>query len=113
MPRPAPVTTATRPSKLCMSTPSPPSGAAAFGCGLVGRRRRGKRGLEAQQVTEGPADHGGPLVVGHAGEQLGHELLAAAERSLCVWVVVAPDDRRQTGDVPAGHGDRVVLERNA
>ena len=40
------------------------------------------------------------------------QLLAAAEGALGVGVVVAPHDRRQPGDVPAGDGDGVVLERH-
>ena len=50
--------------------------------------------------------------VGMPGELLGHELAAAAERPLGVRVVVAPDDRREAGDVPAGDRHRVVLERD-
>ncbi len=49
---------------------------------------------------------------GTTGELLGHELPAAAERPLRVRVVVAPHDRREAGDVPAGDGHRVVLERD-
>ena len=72
---------------------------------LTGRR-------VAEQVAERAADHRRALVVGHAGEQRGDQLPAAAERALGVRVVVAPHDRRQPGDVAAGDGDRVVLERD-
>ena len=60
---------------------------------LVPRGGGGQRRLEPQQVAERAADHGCRLVAGHAGEQLVHELPAAAEGALGVRVVVAPDDR--------------------
>src|ERR1700727_1065998 len=104
MPRPAPVIAATRPSKLCLSTPTPPSGVADCASGLVRRRRGGKRRLEPEKVAEGAAHHGVPLVPRHAGEELVHQLPAAAERPLCVRVVVAPHNRREAGGVAAGDG---------
>src|ERR1700722_12686179 len=109
MPRPAPVTTATRPSKLYVSTRPPSSVLPTGACGLVPGGTGGQRGVEAQEVTERAADHGRLLVRRHAGGQLVHQLPAAAERPLGVWVVVAPDDGRQAGDVPAGDRDRIVL----
>src|SRR5438309_4383805 len=92
MPRPAPVTTATRPSKL--------------------RDSGSDGGLEAEEVAEGAAEHGGPLVVGDAGEERLDQLLAAAERSLGVRIVGPPDDRRQAGDVAGRDCDRVVPEQH-
>ena len=70
------------------------------------------RRLEAEQPAEGAAEDRGPLVAGNTGELLLDQLAAAAERALCVRVVVAPHDRRQAGDVPARDRDRIVLERD-
>src|SRR3546814_14414693 len=61
-------------------------------------------------VSDLAAEAGLALVVGHAGELLLVELLAAAERALGVGVVVAPHQRRDPGDVPAGDRHRIVLE---
>src|SRR5437763_16676998 len=92
MPRPAPVTTATRPAKRKLN------------------RSDGDGGFEAQEIAEGAAQDRGPLVGGDTGEQLADQLSATPERALGVWVVVAPHDRRHASDVPTGDGDRVVLE---
>src|SRR5947209_642396 len=74
IPRPAPVTIATRPSKLYVK--------------LSGDRR-----LEAQEIAERAAEHGGTLVGGNPGEERLDQLLAAPEGSLGVRVVGAPDKR--------------------
>src|SRR3954452_20370949 len=95
MPRPAPVTTATRPSKLCS---------------LNGARSGGDRGLEAEDATERPTEHRRALGFRHAGELLRDELAAAPEGALGVRVVVAPHQGGEPGDVPAGDRHRVVLE---
>ena len=88
MPRPAPVTTATRPSNVSGS------------------------GAVSENPGEGPAEHRGALVVRDAGELPGDQLTAAAESAFGVRVVVAPHDRRHPADVAAGDGDRIVLERH-
>ena len=90
------------------------------------RREPGEHGLGAEEFPGGGAGRvdddevgelglihdelrDGALVVGHAGELPGDQLLAAAERAFGVRVVVAPHDGRQPGDVAAGDGDRIVL----
>src|SRR5262249_33219915 len=93
IPRPAPVTTATRPSNRYSLTWS-----------------GGHRDFEAEQPTQRAAEHRGPLVVGDAGEQLRDQLAAAAEGPFRVRVVVAPHDARDARQVPARHRHRVVLE---
>src|SRR2546429_358242 len=94
MPRPAPVTTATRPSNRCSLTQS------------------GGDWCEAEDAAEGAAEHGGALVGGHTGELRLDQLLAATERAFGVGVVGSPHDGRQASDVAGGDGDGVVLERH-
>src|SRR5215469_8477239 len=103
MPRPAPVTTATRPSKERVST--------CRRCPVPGGSG-GRGGPEAEQFAQGAADDGGPLGCRHTGELRGEELPAAAEGPLGVWVVVAPHDGREPADMARRHGDGVVLERH-
>src|SRR5579875_2104561 len=128
MPRPAPVMTATRPSKrrsasgaradasLADAPVIVPDGArgdaslvdSAAAC-ASDRLGSGGNGQEAEQAAERAAHDGSALVVGHVGELGGDELLAAAEGSLGGGIVVAPHDGRNTCDVAGGDGHRVVL----
>ena len=50
------------------------------------------------------------FVIGDADEQLRDQLAAAPESAFGVGIIVAPDDRCHPGEMPAGHGDRIVLE---
>ena len=72
----------------------------------------GTGAFDPEQPGQRAADDGGPLVGGKVAELGGDELPAPAERPLGVGIVVAPHDGRQPGDVPAGDGHRVVLERD-
>src|SRR4029450_12176941 len=96
MPRPAPVTIATRPSKRCSA----------------GTWSGGRGGIETQDLGQGAADEGRPLVVGDTRELLRDQLAAAPEGALRVGVVVAPHDGRHAGDVAGRDGYGVVPERD-
>src|SRR5947208_5274288 len=90
MPRPAPVTAATRPSNL--------------------RDSGSDGGLEAEEPAQGAAENGGAVAGGDTGEKRLDQLLAAAERALGVRIVGPPNERGQASDVAAGDRHRVVLE---
>src|SRR5262245_7703858 len=99
MPRPAPVTTATRPSnRSSLNIPAlgaarrgarPPLVAPQGTCGADTRSGCHRR-FEPEQLTEGAAEHRGAFVVGHTSEQRLDELRAATEGALGVRIVGAP-----------------------
>ena len=112
IPRPAPVTTATRPSKLCVFTPTRPSVLLIRGGALVPVRRAATGAVNPRSPPRVPPTMAARSSAGTSANSRAMSSRLPRNVPFGVRVVVAPHDRRQPGDVPAGDGDGVVLERD-